>query len=117
MENVALRQCSRAITALKHVEGFAPERKAKLEELAIDTFVKNMPTDPKLVGALSCINCGGLMSALHSQCGNRVRVCVGTGRPIIDESRWECPACKHCVMIDLIDDLSVCTVCRRLITS
>jgi WD repeat-containing protein 35 len=114
-------QCSRAMTTLEHFEEWTPEKRARFEDLAIDIFVKNPPTDPpRVVGGVTCTKCGASVSALQSQCGEcgyKLKVCVSTGKSIAEESWWECELCKHCVLIDLADDLVVCPMCHHPITA
>jgi WD repeat-containing protein 35 len=112
------KQCSRAMTVLEHFEGFSAERRAKFENLAVDIFVKNPPTDPKSFATSNCVNCGAPMSALQSQCtecGTKVKVCVSTGKTIVDDALWQCAVCRHCVMVDLVEELAVCPMCHHQI--
>jgi WD repeat-containing protein 35 len=113
-------QCSRAMTTLEHYEEFTPEKRAQFEELAVDMFTKNPPTDPKFAGGISCNKCSAPMSALQCQCtecGNKARICVSTGRPILDDPKWDCHVCKHSVLIDIVGELVVCPMCHHAVSS
>jgi WD repeat-containing protein 35 len=113
-------QCSRAMTTLEHYEEFTPEKRAQLEELAIDIFTKNPPADPKFAGGVSCSKCSAPLTPFQSQCtecGNKAKVCVSSGRPILDDATWDCQVCKHFTLLDFADDLGVCPMCHHIVTS
>jgi WD repeat-containing protein 35 len=109
------------MTTLEHYEEFTAERRAKFEDLAIDIFVKNPPSDPpRVVAGVTCTKCGASVSALQSQCsecGHKLKVCVSTGKPIVEDSCWECQICKHCVLVDLAEELVVCPMCHHPISA
>ncbi|OHS97711.1 WD repeat protein [Tritrichomonas foetus] len=113
-------QCSRAMTTLEHFDDYSEEKRNKFADLAIDIFVKNPPQDPVMLGSVPCHKCDAKVSMLKSQCpecGARMKVCVKTGGLILDNSYWECKYCRHCVVIDLADDLTVCPLCHHQTTA
>jgi WD repeat-containing protein 35 len=107
--------CSRAMTTLEHYEEYSPEKRAKFEDMAIDIFMRNAPVNPRLAAGVNCPKCGAVVSMLDSQCkecGNKMKVCVATGR-LIEEGAWECTTCKHSVVTDVADSLAVCPMCHH----
>ena len=109
-------QCSRALTTLEHSDQCTAKQREQFEELAIDIFTRNSPNDPSHIGVVSCPKCSAVVSMLQSQCpecGERIRVCCYTGRLIDGGDAWECKYCKHCVLYDVADSLSVCPLCHH----
>lgn len=112
-------QCSRAMTTLEHSDEIPQSQREKFEDLAIDIFTRNPPTDQGDLGVVQCPKCSGVVSNLQSQCpecGERMRVCTYTARLIDGSNYWECKYCKHYVMIDIVDELSVCPLCHHNVT-
>ena len=112
-------QCSRALTTLEHSDECTQKQREQFEELAIDIFTSSQPTDPSHVGIVSCPKCSAVVSMLQSQCpecGERIRVCCCTGRLIDGADFWECKYCKHSVLLDVAESISICPLCHHPVT-
>jgi len=111
-------QCSKAFTVLEHSDSLKEHQKSQFTELAIQIFTQNPPKDPASKEMCACSKCGHAFSPLLSQCpecGERVKICVMTGRPILEEKSWDCQHCKHSVIDENVEELIVCPLCHHKI--
>ena len=65
-----------------------------------------------------CTKCDSEIHMLQCQCptcGEKMKFCLYSGKLIADAEYWECPHCRHRVLIDIAEEIDYCPLCHHKI--
>jgi len=104
---------------LESMPNLTEEEKTKFEELALNIFGRNPPSDPADTMRFPCIGktCDAQITEYDincKYCGSNFQACVATGAPIFAKDYYKCPICKHKMLHTSISSLSIkhCALCH-----
>jgi len=94
------KECSRAFMKLESMPNLTDDEKNKYEEVALNVFGRNPPSEPSDCAKFPCIgkNCDALITEYDincKYCGSNFQACVATGSPIFAKEYYKCSICKH----------------------
>jgi WD repeat-containing protein 35 len=100
--------CSNAFIVLEGLEDGL-----KYQEMAVDLFSQNEPTDQK--NDIICNNCGAAMklnSLSCSLCNSKFNFCIATGKTILGQKSFACSGCKHHIIEKVLERKKYCPLCH-----
>jgi len=104
---------------LESMPNLSDEEKNKYEDVALNLFGRNPPSEPADCAKFPCIgkNCDALISEYDincKYCGSNFQACVATGSPIFAKDYYKCTICKHKMLYSAISSMQVkhCALCH-----